>query len=78
VPLAERIKREAGILTAVVGLITEAKQADEIVYGGRADVVLLARELLRDPNWPLRAARVTRLGRGGEAAGAVFSGVVGR
>ena len=57
VPLAERIKREAGILTAVVGLITEAKHADEIVHGGRADVVLLARELLRDPNWPLRAAR---------------------
>ena len=57
VPFAERIKREAGIATAAVGLITEAAQADEIVRAGRADVVLLARELLRDPNWPLRAAR---------------------
>lgn len=57
VPFAERIRREAGVATAVVGLITEAKQADEIVQKGQADVVLLARELLRDPNWPLRAAR---------------------
>lgn len=65
VPLSERVRREAGIPTAVVGLITEAKQADEIIAGGRADVVLLARELLRDPNWPLRAAR--GLGRGGDA-----------
>jgi 2,4-dienoyl-CoA reductase-like NADH-dependent reductase (Old Yellow Enzyme family) len=57
VPLAERIRREAGIATAVVGLVTEPKQADAIVREERADVVLLARELLRDPNWPLRAAR---------------------
>ena len=57
VPFAERIKRETGIATAVVGLITEPAQADEIVRSGRADVVLLAREELRDPNWPLRAAR---------------------
>jgi 2,4-dienoyl-CoA reductase-like NADH-dependent reductase (Old Yellow Enzyme family) len=57
VPLSDRIRREAGIATAVVGLITEPAQADEIVRAGRADVVLLARELLRDPNWPLRAAR---------------------
>jgi 2,4-dienoyl-CoA reductase-like NADH-dependent reductase (Old Yellow Enzyme family) len=57
VPLSERIKREAGIATAVVGLITEPKQADAIVRESQADVVLLARELLRDPNWPLRAAR---------------------
>ncbi|MBI5767136.1 MAG: NADH:flavin oxidoreductase/NADH oxidase [Verrucomicrobia bacterium] len=63
VPFAERIKREAGIATAVVGLITEPKQADAIVREGRADVVLLARELLRDPNWPLRAAR--ELGQAG-------------
>jgi 2,4-dienoyl-CoA reductase-like NADH-dependent reductase (Old Yellow Enzyme family) len=61
-PLAERIRREAEIATAVVGLITEPKQADEIVRAGRADVVLLARELLRDPNWPLRASRA--LGHG--------------
>ena len=57
VPFAERIRREAGIATAAVGLITEAKQADAIVRSEQADVVLLARELLRDPYWPRRAAR---------------------
>lgn len=57
VPFAERIRREAGIMTAAVGLITAARQADEIVSSGKADVVLLAREFLRDPNWPLHAAR---------------------
>jgi 2,4-dienoyl-CoA reductase-like NADH-dependent reductase (Old Yellow Enzyme family) len=56
VPFAERIRREAGIATGVVGLITDAKQADRIISGGRADVVLLARQLLRDPYWPLHAA----------------------
>jgi 2,4-dienoyl-CoA reductase-like NADH-dependent reductase (Old Yellow Enzyme family) len=56
VGFAERIRREAGIATAAVGMITEPAQADEIIRGGRADLVLLARELLRDPNWPLRAA----------------------
>ncbi len=61
VPFAERIKKETGIATAVVGLITEPAQADEIIRAGRADLVLLARESLRDPNWPLRAARA--LGR---------------
>jgi 2,4-dienoyl-CoA reductase-like NADH-dependent reductase (Old Yellow Enzyme family) len=57
VPFAERIRREAGVPTGAVGLITTAVQADEIVRGARADCVLLARELLRDPYWPLRAAR---------------------
>lgn len=57
-PFAERIRREAGIPTAAVGLITQPMQADEIVRNGRADVVLLARELLRDPYWPLHAAKV--------------------
>lgn len=57
VPLAERVRREANILTAAVGMITEPAQADEIVRAGRADLVLMARESLRDPNWPLRAAR---------------------
>ena len=57
VPFAARIRREAQIATAAVGMITEAMQADQIVRNGEADVVLLARELLRDPNWPLRAAR---------------------
>ena len=58
VPLASRIRREAGLPTAAVGMITAPAQADEIVRNGHADVVLLAREFLRDPNWPLRAAQV--------------------
>ena len=57
VPFAERIRREAGIATGAVGLITTSAQADDIVRSGRADCVLLAREMLRDPYWPLRAAR---------------------
>lgn len=57
VPFAERIRRDAGILTGAVGLITEASQAEHIVSSGQADAVLLARELLRDPYFPLRAAR---------------------
>jgi 2,4-dienoyl-CoA reductase-like NADH-dependent reductase (Old Yellow Enzyme family) len=57
VPFAERIRREAGIPTVAVGMITEAAQAEAIVAEGRADAVMLARELLRDPYWPLHAAR---------------------
>jgi 2,4-dienoyl-CoA reductase-like NADH-dependent reductase (Old Yellow Enzyme family) len=57
VPFARSIRAEAGIATAAVGLITEARQADEIINSGSADAVLLARELLRDPYWPLHAAR---------------------
>ena len=57
VPFAERIRRDAGIATGAVGLIAESAQANEIVASGRADLVLLARELLRDPYFPLRAAR---------------------
>ena len=57
VPFAERIRRDAGILTGAVGLITEPSQAEHIVSSGQADAVLLARELLRDPYFPLRAAR---------------------
>jgi 2,4-dienoyl-CoA reductase-like NADH-dependent reductase (Old Yellow Enzyme family) len=56
-PFAERIRREAGIATGSVGMITEPADAEAIVAGGRADVVLLARELLRDPYWPMYAAR---------------------
>jgi 2,4-dienoyl-CoA reductase-like NADH-dependent reductase (Old Yellow Enzyme family) len=56
VPFAERIRKEAGIATGAVGMITEAKQAEAIVSSGQADVVLLAREMLRDPYWPLHAA----------------------
>ncbi len=58
VPFAERIRREAGILTGAVGMITEAHQANEIIQTGRADLVLLAREFLRDPYFPLHAATV--------------------
>jgi 2,4-dienoyl-CoA reductase-like NADH-dependent reductase (Old Yellow Enzyme family) len=54
---AARIRQEAGIATGTVGLITEAAQADHIIRTGQADLVLLARELLRDPYWPLHAAR---------------------
>jgi 2,4-dienoyl-CoA reductase-like NADH-dependent reductase (Old Yellow Enzyme family) len=57
VPFAERIRREAAILTAAVGFITEPTHADEIIRNGRADLVLLARELLREPYWPRLAAR---------------------
>ncbi len=57
VPFAERIRRDAGLPTAAVGLITEARQAEAIVSAGQADLVLLARASLRDPSWPLRAAR---------------------
>jgi 2,4-dienoyl-CoA reductase-like NADH-dependent reductase (Old Yellow Enzyme family) len=56
VEFAEKVKREADILTGAVGLITEAKQADAIIQNGEADMVFLARELLRDPHFPLRAA----------------------
>jgi 2,4-dienoyl-CoA reductase-like NADH-dependent reductase (Old Yellow Enzyme family) len=56
VPFADRIRREAGVPTGAVGLITKAEQADAIISSGQADVVLLARELLREPYWPLHAA----------------------
>ena len=58
VPFAERIRREAGIATAAVGCITDPTHADEIIRNGRADIVLLAREFLREPYWPRLAARV--------------------
>ncbi|MDE3154129.1 MAG: NADH:flavin oxidoreductase/NADH oxidase [Acidobacteriota bacterium] len=57
VPFAAAVRREAQVPTGAVGLITEPAQAERIVAGGEADVVLLARELLRDPYWPLHAAR---------------------
>ena len=57
VPFAARIRREAGLATGAVGLITEPEQAETIIASGEADLVLLARELLRDPYWPRRAAR---------------------
>jgi NADPH2 dehydrogenase len=57
VPFAERIRREAGLATMAVGLITTPEMAEEIVRNGRADAVVLGRELLRNPYWPLHAAR---------------------
>ena len=56
-PFAEQIRREANILTGTVGMITSPVQAEHILVTGQADAVILARELLRDPYWPLRAAR---------------------
>jgi 2,4-dienoyl-CoA reductase-like NADH-dependent reductase (Old Yellow Enzyme family) len=56
VPFSEAIRREANIATGAVGMITDAKQAEEIIAREQADVVLLARQLLRDPYWPLHAA----------------------
>jgi len=56
VPFAARIKKETGILTSAVGLITDAAQAEAILTNGDADAVMMARELLRDPYLPLRAA----------------------
>ncbi len=56
VPLAEKIRRETGLPTIAVGLITEAEQAEAIVAEGRADMVALARGMLFDPRWPWHAA----------------------
>jgi 2,4-dienoyl-CoA reductase-like NADH-dependent reductase (Old Yellow Enzyme family) len=56
VHFADKIRHEAGIATGAVGMITDAAQAETIIRTGQADVVLLARELLRDPYWPLHAA----------------------
>jgi 2,4-dienoyl-CoA reductase-like NADH-dependent reductase (Old Yellow Enzyme family) len=57
VDFATRIRKEAGIATGAVGLITESQQAEGIIANGQADMVLLAREELRDPYWPRRAAK---------------------
>ncbi len=56
VPFAERIRNEAEIATAAVGMITAPEQAEEILETGQADMILMAREFLRDPYWPLLAA----------------------
>ena len=56
VEFAERVRNEAGIAVAAVGMITEADQANQIVAVGRADAVFMAREFLRQPHWPLLAA----------------------
>jgi 2,4-dienoyl-CoA reductase-like NADH-dependent reductase (Old Yellow Enzyme family) len=54
---AERIRRESGVMTGALGMITSAVQAEHILATGQADAVVIAREMLRDPYWPLRAAR---------------------
>jgi 2,4-dienoyl-CoA reductase-like NADH-dependent reductase (Old Yellow Enzyme family) len=57
VPFAERIRRDAGVMTSAVGLIETKEQVAEILANNKADFVFMAREFLRDPYWPLRAAR---------------------
>ena len=60
VPFAERIRRDTGIATAAVGLISSPEAAEEIIANGRADLVVLGRMLLNDPYWPLHAAKTLR------------------
>ena len=57
VAFAEKIRREAGVLTGAVGMITDPAQADQIIRSAQADVAILARQFLREPYWPLLAAR---------------------
>jgi len=59
-PFAQRIRAEAEILTGAVGLITAPAQAEHIINTGQADAVLMAREFLREPYWPLHAAQELR------------------
>jgi 2,4-dienoyl-CoA reductase-like NADH-dependent reductase (Old Yellow Enzyme family) len=56
IPFAERVKREAGLMTMAVGLILTPQQAEEALQAGRADLIAIGREALYDPNWPLHAA----------------------
>jgi 2,4-dienoyl-CoA reductase-like NADH-dependent reductase (Old Yellow Enzyme family) len=62
VPLSEKIRHEAEVTTAAVGLINEPLQADEVIRNGRADIVLLGREMLRNPYWALNARRILHPG----------------
>jgi 2,4-dienoyl-CoA reductase-like NADH-dependent reductase (Old Yellow Enzyme family) len=57
VPFAERVRREASMPSGAVGLIRSSYQADQLLRAGQADVVMIARQFLRDPYWPLHAAR---------------------
>ena len=61
VPFAEAARRQTGMATAAVGMITDPAQADAIVRTGQADFVLIGRESLRDPQWPLRAAKALQV-----------------
>ena len=58
VEFAERIRKETGILTGAVGLITEARQSEDILHENQADLILMARASLRDPYFALHAARI--------------------
>lgn len=60
VPFAETIRREAGVATGAVGMITDAHQAEAIIADGKADAVLIARSMLYDPHWALHAAEALR------------------
>lgn len=60
VPISEAVRRGAETATAAVGLITSAAQADEILCNGQADIVLLGREMLRNPYWVLQAAQTLK------------------
>jgi 2,4-dienoyl-CoA reductase-like NADH-dependent reductase (Old Yellow Enzyme family) len=75
VGFAERVRREAGVASGAVGQIATRTQADAIVAEGRADLVLLGKALLRDPYWPLHAARA--LGVGAALAAYTTPGRVG-
>jgi 2,4-dienoyl-CoA reductase-like NADH-dependent reductase (Old Yellow Enzyme family) len=57
VPFAERIRREVGVATMAPGLVTEARQAEAYLQAGKVDLIILARELLWNPNWPAHAAK---------------------
>ena len=57
VPFSERVKKETGILTGAVGLITTAQEAEQILEDQRADMIIMARQLLREPYFPLHAAK---------------------
>lgn len=61
VPFSQAIRSQAGVATAAVGMILDPKEADRIIRDGKADLVLLAREMLRDPYWPLHAAQALGL-----------------
>ena len=71
VPFAQAIKEATGVTTMAVGLITEAKQAEEIVASGKADMVALARGMLYDPRWGWHAA--AELGGAGRCAAAILA-----
>ena len=71
VPFAEAIRKETGIATGAVGLITEAAQAEAVLQEGKADLVLLARQFLREPYFPLRAAEALGCAEEAEKAGAI-------